>query len=365
MKRQKHQVYTLFMDAVIGLLFLHVFMPLTAASSHDDAIFLPLPAAKSPGLTQTGLPILPEWEAPLDPDFTQNVPVVYDHRTGTTETQRPYPVCKSCISDETDYQKPYETPNFIFNDEPGNDLYTSEITQNPEMWPNSPTVRIIAVWPSGKTSACSGMLVQKAHILTAAHCTFTHSPENCIGEKSCWVEDLQIYNDANPDVVQPASFIKILTWTDWTENRDYAGDLACVALTSPLGEEIGWLGFGYHNDPSKNYFPSASFEYTSYPVESPYNGETMTTWRGQFNKILEHQFYSADPSQEGQSGASSHCPDANHVIYSVVSHTFKISNDSLTSHTRITSDKFYAIRDWINGGIKDLPFQHYLPVLVQ
>ena len=350
---------------MIGLLLLHVFMPLTAASSHDNAVFQALPAVQAPRLPQETQSILPEWKAPLDSDFTNSGPVVYDHRTGTTEIQRPYPVCKTCISDATDYKKPYETPNIILSDEASNDLTTSEVTQNPEMWPNSPTVRIISVWPSGKTSACSGMLVQKAHILTAAQCTFTHLPENCIGEKSCWVDDLQIYNDANPDAVQPASFIKILTWTSWIENRDYDDDLAAVALTAPLGEEIGWLGFGYHNDPLMTFFPSASFEYTSYPTESPYEGETMTTWMGQFNKILEHQFYSVDPSQEGQSGASAHCPDANHIIHSVVSHTFKINHDSLTGHTRITSDKFYAIRDWIYGAVKGQPFQQYLPVIIQ
>lgn len=353
-----------FKDAVIGLLLLYVLMPLTSASSHTNAVFHPVPAAQATSLTREIQPNLPEWEAALDPDFTHNVPVIYDHRTRTTETHSPYPVCKTCISDATDFQKPYKTPNFIYSDEPGNDLTTSEVTQNPEMWPNSPTVRIISVWPSGKSSACSGMLVQKAYILTAAQCTFTHSPENCIGEKSCWVEAMHIYNDANPDTDQPASFLQILTWTAWTENRDFDYDLAAVALTAPLGEEIGWLGFGYHNDPLRTFYPLANFEYTSYPMESPYYGETMTTWQGQFNKILEHQFYSVDLSQEGQGGASAHCPDANHIIYSVVSHNFKINNDSLTAHTRITSDKFFAIRDWINGALKVQPLQHYLPVIV-
>ena len=365
MKRQKQHVYPLLKYAMIGLVFFHVFFPLTTASSNADPVLISSRVDSEHPLNQESQPILPEWDAPLDPDSEHNLLVTYDQTTRTAETHSPYPVCKTCIADATDYQKPYESPGSNLNEDPDTNLTRSEITQNPDMWPNAPTVRITAVWPSGDTSACSGMLVEKAHVLTAAHCIFTHTPDLCLGKEACWVEDLQIYSNINPGDDQPTSFSKILAWTSWTENRDFDGDIAAVALTSPIGEETGWLGFGYHNDPLDTFFPAANLEYTSYPTQSPFDGETMSTWMGQFTTISELKFYSTGLSQEGQSGAGTHNPDANHIIFSVLSHTLTTDSESNTGHTRITSDKFFAIRDWINWGFKDLPFQHFLPIIIQ
>ncbi len=288
--------------------------------------------AASPG-SSFEEPQIPNWAEPLDPNFSNedNVPVTYDPIKKAVEQDR-IPDCKSCPPDETN-------PN-----------------DDPSRWPSSTTVKVIATWPSADTTECSGVLVAESTILTAGHCVFTHNAAVCEGAGSCWAADLQIFTDYETQDQEESGYTSILTWTAWTQNRDFNYDLAGVRLAQPFGNAVGWLGFGYNKDTQNEFYPGKTFEHASY------SGNRLLTWRDEFTKIDEHQFYSDDPSVYGQSGAGAHSNEYFHIVYSVLSHHRSVESTIKTAHTRITPLKFFALRDWIKGSMDDLDFTIYMPL---
>jgi hypothetical protein len=252
-----------------------------------------------------------------------------------------FPDCKTCLPDETTFHKldPYEY-------EP--------------KWPDSPAVKIIAHWPAeGKTIECTGVLVGETAALTAGHCVFTHKTEYCDTEAPCWVDNLEIiaYQDSNE---LNSGYAELLTWTAWTENRDYNYDLAGVKLDTPLGSTIGWLGFGFNNE--DQIFLNPCWEHTSFPVDA--DGTPISSGLFSFRVITNHLLNVEGTSNFGQSGTGSHSNNHNHIVYSILSHHRSFEEIIHTGHTRITSDKFFALRDWINGNMKDLNFDSFLPLIL-
>lgn len=287
-----------------------------------------------------GVEQIPTYEPPLDLSFPQsnNKPVAYNKITGEVIFNW-YEECKTCQFESTEWKK---LENYDFNPK----------------WPASPTVKIESTWPSGQKNECSGILVDQTTVLTVAHCIFTHKESLCDNQESCWVVDLQItiYQDsAKP----PSGFTELLTWTAWTKNHDYDYDLAGIKLDQTLGDAVGWLGFGYNND--NQFFSNKTFLYTSFPTED--GGAPNTSSPFNFTGIEVHDLYSNDPGRYGQAGAGAHSNDYFHVVYSVLSHHHEVEGETKTAHTRITKDKFSALRSWMEGTIKDLNFITYLPLI--
>jgi V8-like Glu-specific endopeptidase len=286
-----------------------------------------------------GTPQIPAWEPPLDPGFSKwdNAPITYDKSNGAVEQGR-YPECKSCPPDETDYLKRTNTPC-------------------PD-WPAATTVKIITTWPEASTdkTSCSGVMVDHSTVITAAHCVFTHTSGLCGPLDSCWAKEIDIYINFGTEQEDESHFEKILTWTAWTDNRDYNYDLAGIKLENPLGDEVCWLGFGYNND--NQVFLNNMFKHFHYIDENRLSTEEFS-----FDNPQEHRLFTNATSVNGQAGAGTYKNDTSVTIFSVLSHHHEIEGETFTAHTRITPDKFFALRDWINGGIKALNFMTYLPLM--
>lgn len=247
---------------------------------------------------------------------------------------------ENCDQNSTDYHKPIDNPI------PYAQSGLEEVT-TPGMWPYTPTVKIFSHWPSGEVTPCSGMLVQALTLITAGQCVFTHQPDFCsAGDESCWVEDLEVipaYADGQ-DPFGKSGYRTILTWTAWTEAENSAYDLAAVQLRYPIGASIGWLGIGFKTD--DQYFLNNEFSSTSYPNAAPFHGETMAEWTGPFNQVNADQLSNSGASDSGQIGATFN--GANGIAYGILS-TPDVGGETLI--TRITYEKFMAIRDFIELGL--------------
>ncbi len=198
-------------------------------------------------------------------------------------------------------------------------------------------------------------MVDQSTVLTAAHCVFTHTPERCGPAASCWAQDLKIFVMYD-NIQKESDFEQILTWTAWTENKDFNYDLAGVKLENPLGDDVCWLGFGYNND--NQFFLNNIF------THSFFIGSARSTIADfSFSNPEEHRLFTNTTSDYGQAGAGAYWNGSSITVFSVLSHHHDLEGDTFTGHTRITYDKFFALRDWINGGIKDLNFSTYLPLI--
>lgn len=275
---------------------------------------------------------IPTWAPPLNSEF-DNLPVVYDPVNGAVE-QPEINEPKSPLSHATEY---------------------SDRSAN---WPTSTTVKVIATWPASETpTECSGVLITETAILTAGHCVFTHTAENCHSEDSCWAENLEIFlYDGNQE--RQSSFKEILTWTAWTENHDFDYDLAGVRLTQAFGKQAGWLGFG--NNIDDLIFSNAIWKFSSVPSNAENPPITSALFR--FSGIQNQLFYSDGPSSYGQSGAGAYSSENEykHIVYSVLSHQRLFGENIFTGFTRITQVNFFALRDWI----KSFDFNIYLPLFI-
>jgi V8-like Glu-specific endopeptidase len=241
-----------------------------------------------------------------------------------------------CDSGTTTYYKPFNA--FI----PSDPSIPPEV--NPALWPNAAAVKILSHWPSGAISTCSGMLVEAKFVLTAAHCTFTHSADRCAeGDLSCWADDVEVmpaYQEGSAPAGR-SGYESILTWTDWTEGAAPTYDLAAIKLRYPLGAEVGWLGLGFVAD--DNFYLNNPFALTGYPTTAPDYGETMRFWSGTVSSATSDLLYLADDLDSGWDGASLNAEDGR--TYGLVS---TIGAD--TTLVRLTYEKFDAIRTFIEAG---------------
>ncbi len=286
----------------------------------------------------------PSWQPPIDSEYTNNRPVVFNGSDVFIQSKIP-------IRNDppSDYHDSWYKPDF------------GEVPPELLKWPHSPTVKIFTTWPSGDTTQCSGMLIESRHVLTAAHCVFTFVTDYCNStDHSCWPTDLQVFSNYNlgEDAWVETGYREILTWTAWTDNRDFNYDLAAIDLVDPLGDVVGWLAFGYQNDDT--FFLESEFEHTSYPDNRSNGDLEILAWDGSISTTLDHIVYAPGPVQAGQSGAGLHSAEVDHIIFSVLSHMDQTYLN--TGYTRITSDKFIAIRDWITGGIKPFYFHYLFPI---
>jgi V8-like Glu-specific endopeptidase len=262
-----------------------------------------------------------------------------------TDLQPPPAPCEgeNCDADSTAFYKPYSVGSL--SSESRSDLI--EVT-SPQMWPFSPTVKIFSHWPAGTTTTCSGMMVEAKYVLTAAHCIYSHAPENCLeGESACWVDDIEAipsYQDGDQPFGE-SGYQTILTWKDWTISQDTNFDLAAIQLRYPIGASIGWLGVGFNNDDS--YFTNNVLSSSSYPEDPPYDGERMYVWNGMVDDAVSSDeiLYLNHDSDSGQMGGTLN--GENGVAYGVYSLDIA---DTQTGVTRITYAKFDSIRTFIQEG---------------
>jgi hypothetical protein len=205
----------------------------------------------------------------------------------------------------------------------------------------------------------SGVLIDPLHVLTAGHCVYW---------AGAWASSVTVV-PAYDNGVRPygdASAVQLHSWVGWTNSGDWDYDMGVIDLDRPIGALTGWHGYGYNDSPS--FYTGNTFHNPGYPADTPYNGQDMYYWYGNFDytESILGIWYGSEVginklSYGGQSGSGAYYIDAGgRYVYAVLSN----GNSSQTNFPRITSSRFYDIRDDFIAGDTPATFD-LIPLDVQ
>jgi V8-like Glu-specific endopeptidase len=149
--------------------------------------------------------------------------------------------------------------------------------------PNAPSpfsaiVKIKGTFPDGEGYVGSGFLVDSYHVLTAGHLVYEYDD----GGFAANITIPELYGTSRP--FGTATMTKERTMPAWqafsAAHPDMTGpdaqDIGLITLNRQIGNETGWMSYGYSNDMS-TYASGALFETTGYPADpaSGYDGLHM------------------------------------------------------------------------------------------
>ena len=212
---------------------------------------------------------------------------------------------------------------------------------NQEDYPWCVNVKLYMQFASGLYVG-SGVLIDPLHVLTAGHCVYdaVHG--------GTWATQI-IVVPAYENGVAPygtATAVQLHSWTGWTNDANWDDDMGVIDLDRPVGALTGWHGYGYDNDWS--FFSGNTFHNPGYPAASPYNGQYMYYWYGNFDECpasgTSNQVKFNKQSYGGQSGSGAYYIDSgNRYVYAELSN----GTSTWTRDVCITSTKFTHIGDFI------------------
>ena len=304
-------------------------------SSSDDRFdsYVPMP-----------LPTIESGDYAQGSSSGQALPVSYNSATGETSigsaNQHLEAITSDWLSESGNSYGPLDGE--IDGGDAAADFTSLSRVFDPETKHFKSNVKVFMSFPEGNF-VCSGTLIDPRHVLTAGHCVYSR-------DSNAWASSIDVV-PAYEDGAEPfgrSSMVEMHTWTPWINSGDFDHDVGVIDLDRPVGALTDSYGYGFNDN--ANFFTGNTFHNPGYPAASPFDGQFMYYWFGDFDSTdysggawQGQELTINSESFGGQSGSGAYYKDANddRFVYAVLSN----GNSTSTNFARLTSDKFSLIRD--------------------
>ena len=211
-------------------------------------------------------------------------------------------------------------------------------------YPISTAVKIESKFNGQVECLCSGTIVSKKHVITAAHCFLE------IGTSNFLSDSLAVYpafnNGRRHEIFGEQVVTKAYFFADW--NLD-GNDFIILELDREIGKETGWQGIAFNN--SDDALRDQVFHKYSYPCfewgqADTFNGDTLYYSYGLYNRV--DNFIGTEyvtNGWTGESGSSIFLTNANNenYVYGVGTWAHNMR------HSRIDEREFFGMSKILEG----------------